>query len=56
MNMKISERAFLEEKNSMKTAFFFAGQGAQYIGMGKDLYENIPDVKRFLIREKYTKF
>lgn len=26
----------------MKTAFIFAGQGAQYIGMGKDLYENIP--------------
>lgn len=25
----------------MKTAFIFAGQGAQYIEMGKDLYENI---------------
>lgn len=24
----------------MKIAFVFAGQGAQYIGMGKDLYEN----------------
>lgn len=29
----------------MKTAFIFAGQGSQYIGMGKDLYENIPICK-----------
>ena len=25
-----------------KTAFIFPGQGAQYIGMGKDFYEQIP--------------
>lgn len=25
-----------------KTAFMFPGQGAQYIGMGKDFYENVP--------------
>lgn len=29
----------------MKIAFIFAGQGSQYIGMGKDLYENIPICK-----------
>jgi [acyl-carrier-protein] S-malonyltransferase len=26
-----------------KVAFIFPGQGAQYIGMGKDLYESLPD-------------
>ncbi len=28
-----------------KTVFMFPGQGAQYIGMGKDFYENIPECK-----------
>jgi [acyl-carrier-protein] S-malonyltransferase len=28
-----------------KTVFMFPGQGAQYIGMGKDFYENIPACK-----------
>jgi [acyl-carrier-protein] S-malonyltransferase len=29
-----------------KTAFLFPGQGAQYIGMGKDFYEQIPKARK----------
>ena len=29
----------------MKKAFDFPGQGAQVVGMGKDLYENSPEAK-----------
>ena len=29
----------------MKTLFMFSGQGAQYAGMGKDLYENFAVAK-----------
>ncbi|MEA4893228.1 MAG: ACP S-malonyltransferase [Peptococcaceae bacterium] len=30
----------------MKLAFFYAGQGSQYAGMGKDLYEKYPTFRR----------
>lgn len=29
----------------MKTAYVFPGQGAQFVGMGKDLYENYPKAR-----------
>ena len=29
----------------MKKAYVFPGQGAQFIGMGKDLYEHDPQLK-----------
>ena len=34
----------------MKIAFIFAGQGSQYIGMGKELYDNI-----LICREAFDK-
>ena len=37
-----------KESNSMKagkTAFMFPGQGAQYVGMGKEFYDNNPKAK-----------
>ena len=34
----------------MKKAFVFPGPGAQFVGMGKDLYDNIPEAKALFER------
>ena len=36
----------MEGNKTMKKAFIFPGQGAQYVGMGKDLYEKYEEVKK----------
>lgn len=33
-----------------KTAFVFPGQGAQYVGMGKDLYDNYPLARELMVQ------
>lgn len=39
----------------MKIGFLFPGQGAQYVGMGKDLYEKYDEAKKIYdIAEKIT--
>ena len=39
----------------MKSAFIFPGQGAQYVGMGKDLYEKYEEVKKRKFDSKIKK-
>ena len=38
----------------MKLAFVYAGQGSQFAGMGKDLYENYPAARAVFDPVSYT--
>lgn len=43
--MKIAINRFGMEEEMSKTAFIFPGQGAQYVGMGKDFYDTYDEAK-----------
>jgi len=49
-NYKFSDKVanFAENQTTMKTAYIFPGQGAQFKGMAKDLYENNANAKKML--------
>lgn len=50
MGICTNEMGILGESTMKKIAFIFPGQGAQYVGMGKELYENFDSVKQLFNR------
>ena len=39
-----------KDEERMKRAFLFPGQGAQVVGMGKDIYEKYDEAKKSMMR------
>ena len=46
--LKIAE----ENNNKEKRAFLFPGQGAQYVGMGKEIYNKYEEAKKYMTKQK----
>ena len=45
----IIDRIIIDKQEEiMKIGFLYAGQGAQHVGMGKDLYEAYPEFREVL--------
>lgn len=45
LNLNINQKLIIIKKPNFMKAFVFPGQGAQFVGMGKDMYENSPLAK-----------